>query len=410
MLAYGLLGLAAVGLTWWVNFNPIRADMRFQQGQGLSEQDGLSLERLVQALDEYLATVRMNPREDFYYLNLGRVLMTMADSVRAQGVPLGAAAPAPRVEDLLRLNDAEALVGFVQTTPPMAMMSYAEAVLLRAHDLNPRNKDHFANLGRLNSYWYSWTSDPERLRASLDWYERVTPIAPQDVTLLNERAGVLMQLGDYGAINGDEALAQSYYGQAGELLRHSAELDPRYADTFMRLGDLALAQGEGPEAAVEQYVRAIEQSGATVAGAIERIADDLGERRDLIGRLRDAYAAHTAVQEQLLAERERNPDGLNVGVLRERVALLHTVTGLLAVRAGDAAGALGPYKAAVQVAPTNSTYSRNYAIVLSDTMRHDEAIAETRRLIGALQSRPGSQQAIAEAEGLIAIFEQARGQ
>lgn len=405
LLAYGIVALVALGAVWWLNLSPIVADMHFQQGQGLSERADVNLNQLVGALDEYLQTVRGNPREDFYYLNLGRVLMTLADGLRSQGVALGDPLPAPDLRELLRLRDEDAIVGFVQRTPPMAMMSYAEAVLLEAHDLNPLNKDHYANLGRLNNFWYDWTEDPSRLQASLDWYERVTPIAPQDVTLLNERAGVVVQLGNYATANGDQALARSYYDQAAELLHRSEELDSRYADTYLRLGDLARVRDADLDAAVDSYVKAIGLSGALVANSIDRISASLASRPDLVARLRDAYAQHAAEQEQRLAALEaRNDPADDIAGARARLALLHTVTGLLAVRAGDVAGALPPYQRAVELQPARPDYSRNYAIVLSDTRRYDEAIAEARRALGLTQD----QQAVADAQQLIQLIEAAR--
>ncbi len=406
LLAYGLVAVVALGAAWWWNISPVYADMHFQQGQGLSEQADINLNQLVGSLDEYLQTVRGNPREDFYYLNLGRVLMTMAEGVRSQGVELGEPNAEPDLRTLLNLQGQEQIVDFVQRSSPMELMSYAEAVLLKAHDLNPRNKDHFANLGRLNSFWYAWTQDPSRLRTSLDWYERVTPIAPQDVTLLNERAGVVKQLGDYAATNGDAAQASDYYAQARELLLHSETLDPRFGDTQMRLGDLALADGKDLEALTNDYVKAIGLSGAQVAGSIERVAEALDGRPELILRLRDAYTAHAAEQEQRLAELEaRNGPALDVESARARVALLHTVAGLLAVRSGDVAGSAEPYSRAAALQPLRPDYSRNYSIVLSDTRHYDEALAEARRSIAA---QLGNTEAISEAEQLIQLIERAR--
>lgn len=411
LLAYVLVAAVALGAAWWWNVSPVVADMHFQQGQGLSEQPGLNLNALVGSVDEYLQTIRGNPREDFYYLNLGRVLMTMAEGVRSQGVAIGEPGPAPDVDNLLQLRNQDEIVSFVQRTPPMQLMGYAEAVLLRAHDLNPRNKDHYANLGRLNSFWYAWTDDPSRLRASLDWYERVTPIAPQDVTLLNERAGVTAQLGDYAALNNDPTQARSYYDQARELLLRSAELDPRYADTHLRLGDLSLTADGNPEAAVDSYVRAIGLSGALAANSIERIADNLADRPDLILRLRDAYVAHAAEQEQRLAALEaRDTPASDLEAVRQQVALLHTVSGLLAVRGGDLAGSLEPYRRAAELQPARPDYSRNYTIVLSDTRRYDEAIAEARRNIEVQRGLAGGQQEVLQAEELIRIIEGARAQ
>lgn len=407
LAAYALLGLITFALVWWFNLQPVYADMRFQQGQGLSERPGLSLDGLLQALDDYLATIRSNPREDFYYLNLGRSLMTLADNLRLSGAALGEPGT-PDVDDLLRLQGPEQIVGFVQRSSPMELMGYAEAVLLRAHELNPLNKDHFANLGRLNSFWFGWTEDPARLQTAADWYARVGQIAPQDVTLINERAGVVTQLANYAARNGDAAKAAEHYAEARSLLERSAELDPRYADTFMRLGDLQRTADGDPEAAIESYLRAVDLAAHTTAGSVEAIAADLADRPDLLLKLRDGYAAAATRAEENLRAAEGQPErAASLPILRERAALLHSVVGLLTVRGGELPAALEPYKRAVELLPANSSYSRNYTIVLSDTRQYDAAIAEVNRLLAQLRAAGRSDEA-AQAEALIPLLEQAR--
>lgn len=407
-LALGLIAALTPGAVWRFNVAPIVADMHFQQGQGLSEGE-LDLNWAVQALDEYLQTVRVNPGEDFYYLHLGRTLMGAADALRVAGVPPGEAPARIDINHLLNLNGQQAVVGFVERTSPMEMMSYAEAVLLRAHSLNPLNKDHFANLGRLNSYWYSWSYDPGRLSAALQWYERVTPIAPRDVTLLNERAGVTISAGDYYAANGNGEQARQFYEQAAELLRYSEQLDPRYADTYVRQGDLARLQHNDPEAAVAAYVKAIELSGTLVAGSIERIADGLAGRPDLLIQLRDAYARSAAKQEERLAAAQAGKaPGADVETLRRQVAVLYSATGLLSVRGGDMRGSVEPYRRAAELQPAQTNYRRNYAIVLSDTLRYDEALAEARQALEALRAQSGAEEEIAVTRRLIELIEQAR--
>ncbi|NTU85554.1 MAG: hypothetical protein HGA45_40405, partial [Chloroflexales bacterium] len=410
LMTYGLIAAVALLAVVLLNVNPIRADMRFQQGQSSAQRANLTTDALLRTLDDYLATVRLSPREDFYYLNLGRVLMSLAESMRTQGGALGEPNPDVQVEDLLNLRDQTALVSFVQAHTPNQIMSYAEAVLLRAHDLNPLNKDHFANLGRLNSYWYRWSNDPERLRTALDWYEQVTRIAPQDVTLLNEQTGVLVDLGDYTASNGDQAQAASYYERARALLEHSVALDPNYADTYGRLGDLARLADKDLDAATGFYVQAIERDGLALTNSIESVANDLAGRKDLLLKLRDSYTAAAATQEARLAAAEQAPSvAADPATIGGQVAILQTITGLLAVRGGDVASSLEPYRRAAELQPLNPTYSRNYSIILSDTVRHAEAIAETERLITMLRGQPGSEQTITEAEQLIALFKRAQG-
>jgi tetratricopeptide (TPR) repeat protein/O-antigen ligase len=408
LLAYAALLLVALWITWTVNVAPVYADMVFQEGQGLSDRAGLDPNQLVQVIDDYLRTVRSDPGEDFYYLNLGRALMSMGDSLRVSGVGLGQPDSAAKVETLLRLDGPEAVAGFVQRSSPLGLMSYAEVVLLKAHALNPLNKDHFANLGRLNSYWYSLSRDPERLKQSLSWYERVAPVAPNDVTLINERAGAVMQLGDYYRAASNGAQAEDQYGQADELLRRSLELDQRYGDTYLRQGDLRLSRGD-PAGATDSYLKAIELAPTAVTGAIERIAGGLAGHADQLLRLREAFAALAAKHEQRAADLSAQPAAqpADLNAANAQAALSQSVVGLLTVRAGDLAGALAPYQRATLLQPTSADYSRNYTIVLSDTKRYAESLAEANRMLAALQAAKRTDEA-AQVEQLIQIVQQAQ--
>jgi tetratricopeptide (TPR) repeat protein len=409
LLSYTLLLSLGLGLTWWWNVRPVYADMRFQQGQGISEAAGYDLNRLVLAANDFLDTIRNNPREDFYYLNLGRTLMSTADAMRTQGFPVGTPDPAVDPRTVLALEGTDALITFLEQTPPNRLMSYAEAILHEAHRLNPRNKDHYANLGRLNSYWATWDNNPERLRTALRWYEQVTPIAPQDVTLINERAGVLVQVAAYARATGDVQAALDAYTQAEELLDHSARLDPRFADTQVRLGDLYRVRDNDLERAADAYIQAVERGAVAIANSAERMADGLASRPDLLTRLGDAFAAQAERADSALANAEQRPDRqFDLPTLRDRAALLHTITGLMRVRSGNVEGSLSAYQRATVLLPTNADYSRNYTLVLSDTRRHDAAIAEQRRLISALSTDPQRQRDIQTANQLIQIVEQAR--
>lgn len=379
---YAVLLALTLGAVWWFNLNPVYADMRFQQGQAYSEQPGANLTLLVLSLDDYLVTVRANPREDFYYLNLGRTLMNVADRIRAQGAPLGQAVPNAQVEHLLRLHNLDQIQTFVQGQTPLGMLSYAEAVLLRARELNPLNKDHYANMGRLNNFWYSWTQDPTRLEESLRWYEQVNQIAPQDVTLLNERASVTALRANYAQLTGNDAEAQQYYARAEELLRLSKALDDRYIDTDARLADLYRLQGRLAEA-TDQYVAVVGRAPRQLDASIERIAADLREQPELLRKLRDAYAEKAGQD-----------------------ALLHAIAGLLSVRAGDLEQAVSAYAQTVAIEPQNLEYRRNYTIVLSDTQRYDQALAEARNTLSLAQARPGREQDIAQMQALIVFLEQ----
>ncbi len=378
---YGVLGVITLALVWWSNISPIYADMRFQQAQ-LYEQPGSGLPGQVMALSIYLDTIRRNPREDFYYLSLGRSLMTIAGELRAQNVPLGVPETRPRVDDLLQLRNEDRVIGFVQSRSPLALLSYAEAVLEHARRLNQRNKDHYANLGRLNNVWYTWTGDGERLQIAAEWYRQATEMAPQDVTLLNERAGVVALQGSYAARQGDTEAAQERFTQAAHMLEHSRRLDDRYADTDARIADLYRLQGRLDEA-TDMYIAVIERNPHQLNQSIERIAESMRDAPELLQRLSQAYMAQAGDD-----------------------ALLHTIAGLLAHRAGDMETAVAAYGRAANLQPQSLEYRRNYTIVLSDTRRYAQALDEARATLALAQGQNASMAVTNQLEALISFLQE----
>jgi tetratricopeptide (TPR) repeat protein len=400
---YGLVALLTLGAVWWFNLSPVYADMRFQEGQSYAERTDAGLTAQVRGIENYLVTIRSNPREDFYFLNLGRILMSTASAMRAQNGNLGEPMPDARVEDLLRLNDTQAIANFVSTSSPLKLMSYAESVLTRAYELNPRNKDHYANLGRINNFWYSWTNDPERLRTSISWYERVQEIAPQDVTLLNEYAGQVAQMGTYLEASGDSAQANGYYDRALALLQRSKELDQRYLDTDARLGDVYRTQGKLTESA-DVYVDLIGRAPLQLTNSIERIAADYEGQPELIRQLRDAYAERAAFGDNELTTKPA--DQIATAYSSGNTALLHAIAGLLSVRAGDLDEAVTAYERAASLSPQSFEYRRNYTIVLSDTQQYDRALAEAQATLGLIQGQQGRESDSGQIQALIAYLQQ----
>jgi tetratricopeptide (TPR) repeat protein len=265
------------------------------------------------------------------------------------GADLGQLDPDARVETLLRLPDAVAVQNFVLQRSPLELMSYARAVLERAHEINPLNKDHLANLGRMYNFWYQTLADgqdPELLRQAVEWYRRAHEVAPQDVTILNEYASAVARLGDYQ--------------QAEQLLEQSRALDPRYPDTLARLGELLRLQGRYAEA-VDQYLALIERDPHGLDGQITAIAAQLGDAPDQLLRLRDGYAA--------LAQQRQDDAGLLA------------VVGLLSDRAGDLGAAAAAYGRVVQIQPENLEARQNYTLVLSDMLQYERAAQEAQALL-----------------------------
>jgi tetratricopeptide (TPR) repeat protein len=376
---YAIIFAITLAAVWWFNLSTVYADMRFNEGQAISQQNtGLNAQAV--ALEKFIETINSNPREDFYYLNLGRTLMTIADQKRSQGSALGNEIADPEVSDLLDLEDRTAVATFVQTNSPLELMSYARAVLREARALNPMNKDHYANLARLNNFWFNWTRDVSKLRNAAQWYQQANEIAPQDVTLLNEHAGVQMLLATFA---GNQEGAPDYTEQATQLLERSRELDPSYFDTTVRLAELYRVQGDLEQSAA-LYEQIIRQEPQRVDPALETLIGTFIGQPDLLLGLRDAYRE--------VAESQNN-------------ARYYSVAGLLSVRGGEVDTAVGLYEQATARAPNNLEHRRNYTLVLSDTERYDQALAEAEAGLEIAQTQEGAEQEAAQFRFLVNILQ-----
>lgn len=386
---YALLLLLTLMAVWWFNLSPIYADMRFQQGQAYTTQTGGRIEGQIQGMVAYLDSIHSNPREDFYYLSLGRTLMSISNSLVAEGQPLGTPdVPDDPVQTLLDLradNEEETytrLVSFLQQEDPASVLGYTEAVLERARELNEGNKDHYANLGRLNNFWYNLSQDPTHLERAVTWYQQAIQVAPQDVTLLNEYASVLAQQGSYAAQQGSPETAAQYYAQAEQLLQRSRQLDDRYTDTTLRMADLYRVRGNLAEA-TNLYLTVLEANPHALDTSINIIATSLSSAPEFLRQLRDAYAAQAGSD-----------------------PLLHAIVGLLSVKMDDQQRALDAYAQAKALQPENLEYRRNYTIILSDTRHYAQALSEAQSTLELAQNQQASQQEVLQLEALIAFLQQ----
>ncbi len=415
MVLYAVLLVLALGSTWQLNLRTIYADMLFHMGENYSAQRNARLNEHVIALNYFLRTVRNNRTEDFYYLNLGRSLMQIADIQRqTTDVPIGTppeeseTSPLQRaeqvdqmVDELLRLPDLQAVATFVQNKTPMELMAYAEAVLERAHELNPLNKDHYANLGRLNNFWYNWTGDIRHLQDSANWYNEANETAPQDVVLLNESAQVNLTLGNLMRQSGNDEDAQAYYDHAEYLLERAQTFDANYPQYLMPLAELRKIQGD-KEAAAELYARQVEVEPMALDTSLNNILAWLRDEPELLAMLRDTYMEQAEIAET--ASTSKNPD---IVEKYENVepAHLYSIAGLISVQASDQEIAAQAYERAVALAPENVNHRLNYTILLSDTHNYDEALAHAQKGLSLAQAQEDTQQEAAQFAQLVAIFQ-----
>jgi tetratricopeptide (TPR) repeat protein len=376
---YAIIFVVTLAAVWWFNLSTIYADMRFNEGQAISQQNN-ELSVQVVALEKFVETINSNPREDFYYLNLGRTLMTIADQKRAQVDDLGTEVPNPELSTLLELEDRRAAMVFVQNNSPLELMSYARVVLREARALNPMNKDHYANLARLNNFWFNWTRDVSKLHASAEWYQQANEIAPQDVTLLNEHAGVQMLLATYASEQADDT---DYHARTEQHLERSHELDPSFFDTTVRLAEFYRLQGQLEEAA-EFYAQVIAEEPQRADPVIDPLISAFRGQPDLLRQLRDAY--------QQAARRDSN-------------ARYYAIAGLLAVRGDDLEAAVDLYEQATEHEPNNLEHRRNYTLVLSDTQSYDQALAQAQTGLEMAQNREDAQQELSDFRYLVNVLQ-----
>ncbi|MDW8066020.1 MAG: hypothetical protein RMK32_10385, partial [Anaerolineae bacterium] len=102
------------------------------------------------------------PREDFYYLWLGRALLEKAarvgDSVSRQfrdGISFDEAFLSLTLERLV-------------TFPRGDLLEITRVILERARELNPLNTDHTANLARMHRRWADLLLDPRYCRTRIN--------------------------------------------------------------------------------------------------------------------------------------------------------------------------------------------------------------------------------------------------
>jgi len=211
LIALIVLSVLAGALSVRTNLTPIQADIIYKQADPYDKG-----KQWLVAIEHYKHAIQLVPREDFYYLYLGRAYLEYASS----------------------LDDA-----MVRES----VMQEAEKVLTKARELNPLNTDHSANLARMYRRWADFTSDQsaktELLHKSSLNYEWATTLSPQNAIIWNEWSMLyLYGLGD-----------QTGYERTHQ---RSLEIDADFDQTWLICGDANRQLGE-LEAAVHCYTEAL---------------------------------------------------------------------------------------------------------------------------------------------------------
>ena len=195
-----LIAAGAAALVWIGCVRPVQADVLFKMADSHVRSGSWEL---VAGL--YGQAIELAPREDFYYLMLGRAQLEQARGEETSDRP--------------------------------SWLAQARETLERASALNPLNPDHAANLARF--HWQAADLEDAmareaHLRAADGHYARATVLAPRNVVLLNEWAGL-----KWYAFQDER--------QACQLLDRSLELDPAYEWTQKQYADIcAEVLLEGP--------------------------------------------------------------------------------------------------------------------------------------------------------------------
>ena len=281
LLASGIvLPVVALVLLVVTNLGIVRADIMYKQGltsEKAGEWEG--------AIYFYQKAIDAAPDQDYYYLFLGRALM---EKGRATG-----------------------------TEDPDAWFAESEVALLKAREIAPLNTDHSANLGRLYRTWGGLSDEPQRtdlLTKALSYYADATALSPQNVQLLNEYGQTFLGLDEP-----DMALAK---------FQSSLQLDKKYTQTYLLLGEYYLDAGRWAEA-VQAY-----QGALGVSSRSTEALSSLGYAYSQQGLMDEALAAYEKAV-------ELSPK--NFGY-RKNLAIIYQQMGFLeeALREAEEALALAP--------------------------------------------------------------------
>lgn len=383
----GLTALAVFVIAT-VNVRSVQADTYYKQGigyEGVGQWEG--------SVVLYREAARLQPREDYYYLFLGRALLQLADTVEAGTAVLPEDLSSIPTDQLLSVIDRG-----IQSRTREDILRAANAALVGAQRLNPLNTDHAANLARLNRAWAfsgavtpGQTGDPSYLRevlaqtpdkvnqarllAAVDYYRQAVALSPQNAGLWNELATVQFIQGDLTG--------------AAETLSRSIQVDDRFYPTYLLLGDVRTAGNDMP-AALEAYQRAAEISpkNISVLSAVGVTGAEAGQPQASVDAFQRIISLQTAALQATQAQLTQlnqeataagGYDKLQANATTQRQQLEQQVSG--------------------QEQQLFRAY-RNLALVLRDMGQTSDALAAAQ---SALQYAPESERA--DVESLIATLQ-----
>jgi tetratricopeptide (TPR) repeat protein len=347
LVGYAAIVIGAMALSWHVNIAPMIADTVYQRAQSIIDRPSATAAQLIDGTSQLVTAISLDPYQDFYYLSFGRGLLAIsAQQIARDGIGVPSTQPI-NIDDVVHMTPF-GLRTFLSQHHAIDLLELAHMSLDRARQLSPLNKDHYANLGRLYVFWRQHDNQNQQLLPQAEsWYRRGADIAPYDVTILNEWAGVL--------------LTMNRIDEADSILQRSMTLDPRYLDTAVRRAELTRLRGD-VDASIDQYLAVLARDPHALDAHIIALARSLGTAHpEALLRLRDGYVAVLT----------QTPDDIRI----------HAIIGLLSDRAGDRERAAAAFRAIIARQPANLEARRNLTIVLSGMLRYEEAYSEAQQML-----------------------------
>ncbi len=234
---FGVLALYGIVM---IDVALVRADVYFKQGKSFTAARAYD-----RAVIMYQAAIQVEPKEDYYYLFLGRDQLTIANRVKDKRV---------------------------------AAKYFGDALqtLLRAQALNPLNTDHTANLARYYNNRAHLEKDTGKQRQLLEkaesYYSQAVSLSPHSARLLDEWAMTLLELGRRE--------------EAESVLKRSQALDPDYDLTYIIHGDLYRTE-KNYQKALKMYQKALTYNPKNTS-----LLNSLGVTYDRLGLLDRAVNAY----------------------------------------------------------------------------------------------------------------------
>ena len=303
--SYALLLPAAFLIISTTNIAPVKADIYLKIG--LAHERNY---RWNEAIRLVTRAIEMEPDEETFYLNLGRILFGKANSSND-------------------LNEKNAIFEKIRET------------MERAHSLNPMNTDHIANLGLLYLRWAEFDPTPESRRKKLSmsnsYFQKALEKSPRKTIIINNWARVFA--------------AEGNFNEAIKNLNHSLALDNTFAGTYIALGDIYGMYGK-PNEALQAYEKAVEYDQFNA---------------DAMSMLGFMYFKEGRLKESLELTRKAIE-------LRPHLMKAHSLLGLIYFRLGRVQEAIDANLKVLSMRPSDLGAHRNLVILYDKIGRRDNAI------------------------------------